>query len=195
MGSSIVGLSTGSKAEFGEASANWVWLLVLGMLFIVLGMIGLGRLFLFSIAGTVFFGILIIIGGAAQFLEAIKCKGWKGIAFHILISILYILGGIFILLEPVAASLVFSWVLAGVFIGVGVLRIVMALRMRATGGWLVPLLGGIVSVVLGAMIYAKWPVSGLYIIGMFIAIELIVNGWSYIFIALTARRIGKTVKV
>jgi uncharacterized membrane protein HdeD (DUF308 family) len=41
------------------------------------------------------------------------------------------------------------------------------------------------------MIIAKWPMSGMWVIGLFVAIELIFNGWAYLFVALAARRAGK----
>lgn len=179
------------EAVFGEASKNWVWLLFLGILFIILGVIGLGRLFALSLAGAMFFGVLIIIGGMAQFVEAVKCTGWKSLAYHVLIGVLYMVGGVFVIWNPLAAKLLLTWVLATVFIMVGIIRVIMAFQMRDTGSWFVPLLGGIVSIVLGGLIMAKWPLSGLFVIGLFIAIELITNGWSYIFIALAARKASK----
>jgi uncharacterized membrane protein HdeD (DUF308 family) len=118
---------------FGELQKNWGWLLFLGILFIILGFIGLGRLLALTLASAYFFGILIIIGGIAQFFEAIKCKGWKSVAFHVLIAVLYIIGGIFVLQDPLAASVLLTWVLASVLIFVGILRIVMAIQMRAAG--------------------------------------------------------------
>lgn len=180
-----------TRVVFGDMGKNWGWLLLLGFLFLVLGLIGLGRLFALSLAGTLFFGVLIIIGGVAQFIEALKCQGWKGVAFHVLIAVLYVIGGIFVIRDPLAASIWLTWVLAAVLICVGVLRIIMAIQMRSSGSWVIPLLGGIISIVLGGIILAQWPLSGLFVIGLFVAIELIVNGWSYIFIALAARRVSK----
>jgi len=181
-----------SEAIFGEVSKNWGWLLCLGILFIILGVIGLGRLVALSLADDSFFGILIVIGGVAQFGEALKCKGWKGLAFHVLIAVLYVAGGVFVIQDPLAASVILTWILAAVLISVGIVRAVMALQIRTTGSWFVPLLGGILSIILGGLILVKWPLSGLFVIGLFIAIELITNGWSYIFIALAARRASKT---
>ena len=180
-----------SEAVFGDVSKNWGWLLCLGILFIILGFVGLGRLFALSLAGTLFFGVLIIIGGLAQFIEAVKCKGWKSLAYHVLIAVLYVVGGFFMIQNPLAAKLLLTWILAVVLICVGIVRVVMALQMRATEGWFVPLLGGIISIILGGLILVKWPLSGLFVIGLFIAIELITNGWSYVFIALAARRASK----
>ena len=71
------------------------------------------------------------------------------------------------------------------------MRGIMAFQLRPAAGWPWPLLSGIISIALGAMIIAKWPVSGLWVIGLFIAIELIFHGWSYVFVALAARKAAK----
>ena len=144
-------------------------------------------------AGTLFFGILIIIGGVAQLIEALKCRGWKGVAYHVLIAALYVVGGVFVIQDPFAAKMLLTWILGVVLVFVGIVRGAMAIQMRATGGWFVPMLGAIISILLGGMILAQWPLSGLFVIGSFIAVELITNGWSYIFIALAARKASKMV--
>lgn len=180
-----------SEPLFGEMGKNWFWLLILGILFIGLGIAGLGRLIAFSVAGTLFFGALMIVGGIAQFLEAFKFQTWKSMIFHILIAVIYVGGGIFVMQQPVTATVLLTWVLAVVFVAVGIVRIIMALQMRATGGWFMPALGGVFSIVLGLLIYAGWPYTGLKVIGLFIAIDLILNGWSYIWIAFTARKLNK----
>ncbi|MEI7449742.1 MAG: DUF308 domain-containing protein [Desulfomonile sp.] len=188
----VASATSPSKTIFGEVSQNWGWLFGMGILFIILGVIGLGRLIALSSAGALFFGVLIVIGGAAQFIEALKCKGWKGVAYHVLIAVLYMVGGVFLIWNPLAAKLLLTWVLAAVLICVGIVRMFIAIQMRATGSWFVPLLGGIISIILGGLILVKWPLSGLFVIGLIIAIELIVNGWTYIFIALAARKASKT---
>ncbi len=72
-----------SEAIFGELKENWGWLFGMGVLFIILGVVGLGRLFALSLAGALFFGVLIVIGGVAQLIEALKCRRWKGVAYHV----------------------------------------------------------------------------------------------------------------
>jgi uncharacterized membrane protein HdeD (DUF308 family) len=62
-------------------------------------------LFALSSAGALFFGVLIVIGGVAQLIEALKCRGWKGVAYHVLIAVLYIFVGVFVIQEPLAAKM------------------------------------------------------------------------------------------
>ncbi len=100
--------------------------------------------------------------------------------------------GIEIIARPMVASAVLTLLFASGIILVGIVRIVMAIQLRGLKNWGWPLLSGIVSVSLGLIIAAKWPVSGLFVISLFVAIELIIHGWSYIFIALAAKNAFET---
>jgi len=82
--------------------------------------------------------------------------------YHVLIAVLYVVGGFFLIWNPLAAKLLLTWILSAVLICVGIVRVFMALQMRATGSWIVPMLGGIVSIILGGLILAKLPLSGLF---------------------------------
>ncbi len=180
-----------SPEAFGEVGKKWGWLLALGVLFIILGTIGLGMTFTLTVASVLLFGVLILIGGVAQLVQAFQDKGWKSVVWHVLIALLYIAAGVLVMRNPVGASLLLTVMLAGALVAVGVLRIIMAFQLRGDSGWVWLLIGGIVTLLLGFMIFAKWPVSGLWVIGLFVAVEMIVNGWSYIAIALAARRVRK----
>lgn len=174
---------------FGMLKKNWGWLLALGIASIVLGTIGLYMTFALTLATVVFFGALILAGGLLQLIQAFSCKGWKGVLGHVLIALLYVAAGVLIIVDPVLASGVLTLVLAGILIAVGVIRIAMGVQQRkAVAGWYWSVLSGIVSILLGGMIVLQWPVSGLWVIGLFVAIELILNGWSYVFVALAARK-------
>jgi uncharacterized membrane protein HdeD (DUF308 family) len=172
---------------FGQVRANWGWLLALGVLFLLLGTLGLGRVTALTVGSVMFFGVLAIIGGAAQLAQVFKCSGWKAVLVHVLIGALYVAAGLEMLTNPIGASVVLTLFLGATIGAIGLLRIVFAFQHRGTTGWVWTLLGGIVTVVLSFMILSSWPVSGLWIIGLFVSVELIVNGWSTIFLALAAR--------
>ncbi|MGA7979465.1 MAG: HdeD family acid-resistance protein [Chromatiaceae bacterium] len=183
---------TAVAAVFGTLKKNWGWLLALGIVSIVLGTIGLYMTFALTLASVLFFGALILVGGLFQVAQAFSCKGWKSVLGHVLIALLYIAAGILIIKDPVLASGVLTLVLAGILIAVGVIRIMMAFQLRGSvSGWYWSLLSGIVSILLGGMIVLEWPVSGLWVIGLFVAVELIFHGWSYVFVALAARKAGR----
>ena len=177
---------------FGELKKKWGWLLALGVLLIVLGTVGLWMSFAMTLATVIMFGALLMVGGVFQLLNAFQIKAWKSVLWHVSIALLYIAAGIVIFTDPVFASLSLTIALAWILIAVGLLRILMALQLRPASGWVWPLVSGVISILLGAMILAQWPTSGLWVIGLFVAIEMIVNGWSSVFIALAARKAAMT---
>jgi uncharacterized membrane protein HdeD (DUF308 family) len=175
----------------GDLVHNWGWLLAQGILLVVLGTIGLGLTFWLTLATVFIFGIFLVIGGVVQLFQAFKCRGWQSILWHVLIAILYVLAGFIIIGDPLVASTLLTLLLGGVLIGIGIVRLVMAFQWRSFKNWIWPLIGGIAAIILGFMILAQWPISGLWVIGLFVAIEMIFSGWSYIIIALGARQMGK----
>ncbi len=179
-------------AAFGELKKNWGWLLALGIVSIVLGTLGFYMTFALTLASVLFFGVLILALGILQLVHTFTCKGWKSLLWHLLIALLYVAAGIDIIADPARASKVLTLVLAGILIAVGVSRILMAFQLRAAvDGWYWSLLSGLVSIVLGGMIIAQWPATGLWVIGLFVAIELLFNGWSTVFVALAARKAAR----
>lgn len=172
----------------GDLGKHWGWLLALGVLFIVLGTIALGMSVAVTVATILFFGVLLAIGGAFQIIEAFKCRGWKSILLHVLIALLYVIAGIVLITEPIAGSMVLTALLGGVFVATGLLRIGMGFQLKGLGlrwGWVV--FAGLVSLVLGAMIFFQWPASALWVIGLLVAIEMIFHGWAYVMIALALK--------
>jgi uncharacterized membrane protein HdeD (DUF308 family) len=175
----------------GDLIHNWGWLLALGLLLVALGTIGLGMTFWLTLATVFIFGIFLLIAGVLQLVQAVKCRGWRSVLWHVVIGILYVIAGLDIIDDPLRASALLTLLLGAVLIGIGIVRIVMALQWRGFKNWFWPLIGGIAAIILGFMILTSWPISGFWVIGLFVSIEMIFSGWSYIIIALGAREMGK----
>lgn len=171
----------------GELHEKWGWLLALGVAFIFLGTIGLGMTFALTMVSMVFFGFLMLFGGVFQLVQAIGCRGWKSIILHILVAIAYLIGGVIIIANPLLASEIITMMIAAIFMAVGIMRITMAIQLKEVKGWWLPLLTGIISLIFGGMIMTAWPMSGTWIIGLLIAVDMIFHGWGYVALALTAR--------
>lgn len=182
-------IDTIENIESAALKRNWGWLLGLGILFVILGCIGLGMVIGLTIASVLFLGVLLIIAGFSQIIDVFKSNQWKGVAWHALIAVLYIIGGGIVIYDPILASTLITVLIAWVLIIIGVTRLIMASALRQAAGWGWLVLAGITAIILGVLILLQWPYSGLWVLGLFIAIELLVNGWTYIFIALASRRI------
>ena len=177
----------GAAALFGQLKISWGWLLALGMVSLLLGTIGIGMDVLMTVVSVQFFGILLLIGGGVQLVNAFQCKGWKGMLWQIVIALLYLAAGGVCLTDPLGASGILTLGVAGILIAIGVARVLMALQHKGHKGWLWILAAGLLAMVLGIMIVAQWPSSALWVIGLFVSIELIFNGWALVFLALAAR--------
>jgi len=160
------------------------WLLVLGFLFVLLGCVGMGMVVGLTIVSMIFFGVLLIIAGLSHLFSVFQNKKWKGAFWEALIALFYIAGGIMVIQDPLLASSIITMALAVMFIIIGVSRLIMAFVLKDVQGWGWMLVAGIAAVVLGVMILMHWPLSGLWVIGMLIAIEMMITGWTYVMIAM-----------
>ena len=185
------GERTAMTELFGELKKRWGWLLGFGILSVILGLVGLSMAALLTLASVMFYGVILLIDGGLQFIQSFQSTGWKAKLWYVLISLLYVLGGIVVVRNPVLASSILTLFLAGALTAIGIVRIIMAVQMRGAPGWIWILVCGLAALTIGIMIFARWPVSGLLVIGTFISIELIVNGWSAITVALAARQASR----
>ena len=177
-----------SDTNIIKLNRNWGWILGFGFLFLVLGCVGLSMVVGLTLVSMFFFGALLAIAGISHLIDVFQHKDWQGMMWQALIAVLYIIGACIVFYDPFLASTLITGMLAGVLIVIGVTRIIMAVQLKAAPGWGWLFFAGIAAIILGILIIAQWPLSGLWVIGMFIAIEMIITGWTYIFIALALRR-------
>ena len=167
---------------------NWGWVLALGIVFVVLGFVGLGMTVFLTLVTVLYFGILMLIAGVVQLVNAFRSRESANIAFHLLVAVLYGIAGIVIIQHPKLVSTFFTAVIAFILIFQGVLKIFWGFRLKdSINSWFWPFLSGIISLFLGMIILVHWPVSGLWVIGLFIAVEMIFQGWAYIMLGLAAK--------
>ena len=154
-----------------QVRRNWGWFLALGIALILLGVTALVAVGLTTLATVLFIGWLVLFGGVFEVGRGLLgpavewvlsasahrrslCRRWRAHVGH-----------------PVAAAAGLTLVLSALFLTGGVFRIVAAAMLRYPNwGWSV--LDGIVSLILGVMIWAEWPSSALWVIGTFVGIIL-----------------------
>jgi len=177
---------TAAGNEFASLRPVWWLLLILGLVSVVVGFLALGSTVFATLASVIYFGVLLLVAGLTEVIHAIMVRNWRGFALHLLAAALYLLVGLFMLEHPVRAAAVLTLLFAASFLVGGVLRIVFAITLQfPTWPWL--LLTGVVDLVLGALIWSEWPASSLWVIGMFVGIDLIFHGWSWVMMALSVR--------
>ena len=176
--------------HLAELRKNWGWLLVLGIVLLLLGIIALLDSVVVTAISVIFFGWVLVIAGVVETVQAFRHRRSGHLFLHTLNAVLSIVVGIMLLLSPLAGALVLTLVLAVYFTVAGVFRMLTALSLRLPGwGW--ALFNGTVTLILGILIWMHWPATGLWVIGLFIGIDLLVVGWSQIMTALAVRTLPK----
>jgi uncharacterized membrane protein HdeD (DUF308 family) len=171
---------------------SWWVFLILGLVSVVVGLVAISAAFVTTLASVVVFGVLLLIAGFAEVIHAVIVRNLKGFALHLLAAALYLFVGLFMLRDPIRAAVVLTLLLAASFLVGGVLRIIFAIAVRFPA-WPWVLLNGIVNLLLGIMIWNDWPEASLWVIGLFVGIDLLFHGWTWIILALSVRTLGKAV--
>ncbi|HKD66024.1 MAG TPA: HdeD family acid-resistance protein [Candidatus Binataceae bacterium] len=164
---------------------KWGWFLALGILLIVLGFVALGDTVAVSVISMIFFGWLLIFSAILHVVHWFRGSG-QSFFLDLLGFIFDLVVGIILLTNPAVGAIALTLVLAVFFLVGGLMRIFACLSLDTPHRFW-PILSGIVSVVLGVLLWIHWPASGLFFIGLAIGIELIFRGWAWVMLALRVR--------
>jgi uncharacterized membrane protein HdeD (DUF308 family) len=167
---------------------RWGWFMGLGALFVVLGTIGLAMVGLLSVVSVVYIAALLGVGGIFQLIHAFRCQGWRGTASHIAGGVLYLVAAVLLLAQPIIGLVTITFLLGAVILATGIMRLVIAFQHRPEQGWTWLALTGVVGILLGLLILAGLPGNAIWILGLFVAIEIIMEGWSMILLGSALRR-------
>jgi uncharacterized membrane protein HdeD (DUF308 family) len=182
------------RHELQAIQGNWGWVLALGLILIVLGTIALAMPFLASLATAMAFGVILLTGGIAQLVGAFWTRDWSGFFLSLLMGILYFVLGLLFVRDPGDALLAMTLLLACTLLVGGLFRIVGSLMFRFPHwGWI--LAGGVINLMLGILIWLQWPVSGLWVIGLFVGIDLIYTGWTWAILSLALKNLAQPPRV
>lgn len=169
---------------------QWWCFLLLGISLMVLGSMCIAEPLIPTLASVTFLGFLLIAGGIVQVVSSFWAGKWSGMLLHILIGVLYAVVGYMIIDAPGLSMLVLTKFIAIFLIVSGLFRIVSALVMRFRDwGWV--LLNGGITLLLGIIINRQLPEAALWVIGLFIGIEMLFNGWAWVMLAFGLRAVAK----
>jgi uncharacterized membrane protein HdeD (DUF308 family) len=170
---------------------KWAWFLGLGILLVVLGMMAIGSSVAVTMVSMVFVGCLMLVGGILQTLHAIVMRSWSGFFLDLLAGVLYTVVGALIVGHPGSTAVALTLMIAICLILSGVFRIVTAITVNYQNRiWIG--LNGVVNLLLAVAILNGWPESSLWVIGLFIGIDMLFNGWSLIMLSLVAKKMNST---
>jgi uncharacterized membrane protein HdeD (DUF308 family) len=174
--------------ELRHLRSEWWWFLVLGILLIVSGILALTYPLVGSVATVVVLGMTLLISGVAMIVATFWAGRWSAHLLQLLIGVFYVVVGFMIMDKPLEATASLTLVVAAMFIVVGIMRSVAALVVRyPQWGW--SLLSGVLSTMVGLVIYKSFPETALWAIGTLVGIQLIFDGWFWVMLGVALRRL------
>ena len=164
------------------------WIIALGTVYVIAGIVALGSVVLATVATVFVVGLMMLIAGVAEVINAFAIKSWGKFLLWMLLGVLYILAGFVTFENPLFAAALLTLFLAAALIASGAMRIALGFAMKGDMPWIGVVLSGVITFLLGLIILIHWPVSSLYILGVFLGVDLIFAGAGWIAIGLGLRR-------
>jgi uncharacterized membrane protein HdeD (DUF308 family) len=186
--SSITGSPGTPVSGIETLRAKSGWIVALGAVYIIAGIVAIGSVVIATVATVFIVGIMMLIAGVAEVINAFQIKTWGKFILWLLLGALYIVAGLLTFENPLLAAATLTLFLGCSLIASGIMRVVLALSMQQAMPWIWVLLSGVVTFLLGLIIVAHWPVSSLYILGLFLGVDLVIAGAGWIGIGLGLRR-------
>jgi uncharacterized membrane protein HdeD (DUF308 family) len=175
-------------SDMAPLRAKWGWIVALGVVYLIVGFIALGSVAMATFASVLVVGVMMIIAGVTEVISAFQVKSWGKFLLWVLLGLLYIVAGFVTFENPLLAAAVLTLILGAALVASGIVRIILAFSMKREMPWILVLLSAVITLLLGLLILAHWPVSSLYILGLFLGIDLIMAGAGWIGLGLGLRR-------
>jgi len=157
-----------------------------GILVLIVGFLSLGSPMASAAAVATVVAIFLIIGGGVRVVGGLTTDA-AGRIWGVILGAVMVVGGIAVLAQPLIGVLSISLLLAVYFLADGIIEIFAAFRLKPTRGWGVVLLSGIVTLLLGWLIWSQWPLSGAVAIGVLVGVRLIFAGTTMIMLGSAVR--------
>lgn len=170
------------------------FLLIMGILTAILGVIAIGSPAVAGTAVVYIVGAIMLIAGISQVVMGLKAEGWSHKLLPLILGTVTTLGGLAVLAHPVLGMEVLTLILAAYFVAEGIWKVVASFSFRPAQGWLAILFSGVITWLLGAMIWTQWPASGMWAIGILVGVDLLTTGIALIAVGVTLGKIADKIE-
>ena len=162
----------------------------LGLWIILMGLFAFLNPLLTGIAATLLFGWTLLFVAIFQVIYAIRTRKSRRFILTLSLGLLYGLAGLLLLANPLKSLLTLTLVLGISILLHGILQVILSFQLKPTSGWGWTLMSGILSIILGTIIWHRWPVNAQWLVGLLVGISLWANGLWVILAATNSRPIS-----
>jgi uncharacterized membrane protein HdeD (DUF308 family) len=164
------------------------WLITGAVLSLIVGFLALSSPILFSFLIVRLLGVFALVSGVISLLIAIFGKDVAPRWLNAVFALVRIVAGLALLYCIPSGLRVLTLVFAVFLMVDGAFGILGAFKIRAQKGWIVLLFNGVITLVLGLMVYAHWPTGSVWILGFFFGISLLCHGFALLRLGLSASK-------
>jgi uncharacterized membrane protein HdeD (DUF308 family) len=178
------------ETAVGTATKGSGWSMLWGILMFICGILAISLPLASSIGIVILLAWLILFAGISHLIFAFHSHSIGGFLWQILLALIYGAAAIYMLTNPLLGVLSLTLVLAVFLLVEGILEMALYFRIRQVrhAGWV--LFDGIVTLILGILIWAQWPSSAVWVIGTLVGISLIFSGISRFMLSLAVRHLS-----
>jgi uncharacterized membrane protein HdeD (DUF308 family) len=161
--------------------------LLIGVLLIVLGIVAIAVPSVSTIVAETWIAVILISAGIAKLVYAFQTRNDAGFVWKLLLSVLYIATGVMLFVYPLTGVLTLTLLLASFLLTEGVFELILAFQLRPRQNWTWALGNGIITLLLGGMIWFQWPFDAPWLIGTLVGTSVLFTGISRVMLSLNAR--------
>lgn len=170
----------------GDINKSINWSIWMGVLLIVLGIGAIAAPAVSTIVAETWFALILASAGVAKIVHAFQTRE-NGFIWKLLLGALYIATGLMLFFYPLTGILTLTLLLGSFLLTEGTFEIILAFRLRPQQNWTWELGNGIITILLGAMIWFQWPFNAPWLIGTFVGASVLFSGVSRVMLSLNAR--------
>jgi uncharacterized membrane protein HdeD (DUF308 family) len=165
----------------------------LSVILIIFGVLAIALPAATSVGVVIVIGWLVIFAGLVQLVHTFQSKGIGHLVWKLLVAVLHLAAGAYLIARPGMGVAGFTLALAIFLCAEGATDVIAYFSTRKSGqsGWV--LVDGIITLVLGLMIWDRWPFGSLWVIGTLVGISMVMTGTTRLMMALTARKLASRV--
>ena len=183
--------TTGPQAELIDAIRQNAGLTVAaGVVLLIAGLLAILSPFVAGLSITIMVGALLALSGISQCFLAFRAGAFGRALVLCIVGVLMAVAGFYMMSQPVSGLAALTLILMAFLIATGVLEIIVAFQLKPADGWGVELFNGVVTLVLGILLWRQFPLSGVWAIGILFGIKMVFSGWAFIFVGRGVRKLA-----
>ena len=181
----------GAQAELIDAIRRNAGLTVAsGVILVIAGLLAILSPFVAGLSITIMVGVLLAVSGIGQCFLAFRAGAFGRALVLFAAGLLMAIAGFYMMSQPVSGLAALTLVLMAFLIATGILEIIVAFQLKPADGWGIELFNGVVTLVLGILLWRQFPLSGAWAIGILFGIKMVFSGWAFIFVGRGVKKLA-----